>query len=198
MIPSLAAIKAINSQREDAIVVGTMTPNQYWAAVSNNRDLDLPIFGAMGKGSSVALGLALACPDKKVLVLDGDGGLLMNLGSLVTIADQQPENLVHFVFEDGLYFTTGGQPVPGAGKFNLAGMARDAGIKESYEFDDLEDFASDLPTIMRKKGPVFVCLKVGHPDELPEEYFIGERIVLERNRNTGEAIRQLASKLRGE
>ena len=93
-----------------------MTPNRYWESVSSNKDLDLPIFGAMGKASSVALGLALARPDKRIVVLDGDGGLLMNLGSLVTIADQEPDNLVHFVFEDGMYFTTGGQPVPGAGQ----------------------------------------------------------------------------------
>ena len=63
----------------------------------------------------------------------------MNLGTLVTIAEQQPANLVHFVFEDGAYVTTGGQPVPGAGKFTLADVARGAGIDESYELDNLED-----------------------------------------------------------
>ena len=101
-----------------------MTPNSYWKSVSEDRSLDLPIYGGMGKASSVALGLALAVPDRKILVLDGDGGLLMNLGSLVTIAEQQPRNLVHVVFEDGVYFTTGAQPVPGAGSMDLAGIAR--------------------------------------------------------------------------
>ena len=168
------------------MVVGTMTPVKYWAAVSTDPDLDLPIFGAMGKASSVALGLALARPDKKVVVLDGDGALLMNLGSLVTIAEQEPANLVHFVFEDGVYFTTGGQPVPGAGRSSLAGMAKDAGIKESYEFDDLEDLASELPEIMKKKGPVFVCLKVIHTEEAPEFQIT----------RTREAMKRLAAKLR--
>ncbi len=74
-IPSLDAIKAINKERDDAIVVATMTPNRYHESVSQRKDLDLPIFGAMGKASSVALGLALARPDRKVLVLDGDGDL---------------------------------------------------------------------------------------------------------------------------
>ena len=131
MISSNDATKAINDVRGDAVVVGTMTPNRYWEAVTEKPDLDLPIFGAMGKASSVALGIALAQPDKKVLCLDGDGGLLMNLGTLVTIAETAPDNLVHFVFEDGMYFTTGGQPIPGSEKFDLAAMASDAGFERS-------------------------------------------------------------------
>ena len=188
MIHSLDAIKAINDGREDAIVVSTMTPNRYWESVSSNKDLDLPIFGAMGKASSVALGLSLARPDKRVVVLDGDGGLLMNLGTLVTIADQEPENLVHFVFEDGMYYTTGGQPVPGAGRFDLAAMARDAGFRESFELDNLEDLVNELPNIMSAKGPIFVCLKVSHGEDLPEVY-IGD---------TAGPMRRLAAKLREE
>ncbi|MCH8309933.1 MAG: thiamine pyrophosphate-binding protein [Chloroflexi bacterium] len=185
MISSLDAVRAINRERGDAVVVSAMTPNRRWDSVTENRDLDLPIFGAMGKASSVALGIALAQPDRKIVILDGDGGLLMNLGTLVTIAGTAPENLVHFVFEDGAYFTTGGQPVPGAGKFDLASMAQGAGFAASYKFDDLEDFASDLPRIMNEKGPVFVCLKVNHPDEIPE-FYMG---------NTGEAMKRLASNL---
>ena len=63
MISSLDAAKAIANERKDAIVVATMTPNRYWDAVTENKELDLPIFGAMGKASSVALGLALSQPD---------------------------------------------------------------------------------------------------------------------------------------
>ena len=186
MISSLDAAKAINSERGDAVVVSTMTPNRYWESVSDRTDLDLPIFGAMSKASSVGLGLALARPDKKVVVLDGDGALLMNLGTLVTIAGMQPENLVHFVFEDGVYFTTGSQPVPGAGRFDLAAMARDAGFAESYRFDNLEDLASELPGIMRRRGPIFVGLRVNHPDEIPE-FAMG---------NTGAAMKRLSATLR--
>ncbi len=186
MIPAFEAIKSINRERENAVVLSSMTPNRYWEAVTTRPELDLPVFGAMGKMSSVALGLALACPDRKVVVLDSDGALLMNLGSLVTIAEQEPPNLVHFVFEDDVYFTTGGQPVPGAGKFDFAGIAREAGIKESYGFDNLEDFVSELPGIMKKKGPVFVCLKVAHPDEVPEF----------RIRKIAPEMRRLAEELR--
>lgn len=185
MIPAFEAIRAINRQRGESVVVSTMTPNRYWEAVSEKPELDLPIFGGMGKASSVGLGIALARPNRRVLVLEGDGGLLMSLGSLVTIADQGAENLVYFVFEDGVYFTTGGQPVPGAGRSDLAGMARHAGIKESYGFEDLEEFASELPDIMGKKGPIFVNLKVTHPGEPPEV----------RLRNIGSEMRRLAAKL---
>ncbi len=186
MISSLDAVKAINDVRADAVVVGTMTPNRYWESVSDKPNLDLPIFGGMGKASSVALGIAIAQPDRKVVCLDGDGSLLMNLGSLVTIAGSSPANLVHFVFEDGAYFTTGGQPVPGSGRFDLAGMARDAGFAESYEFSDLEDLASELPQIMERAGPVFVCLKVGHPPT-PPPFYMGK---------TGPAMRRLAEQFR--
>ena len=167
MIPAREAARSISSLRGDAVAVTTMTPSRYWEAESDRPELDLPIYGAMSKASSVALGLALARPDKKVLVLDGDGAILMNLGSLVTIAGQQPANLVHFVFEDGVYQTTGGQPVPGAGVFDLAMMARGAGFRESFVFDDLEEFVGELPRIMVMEGPIFVCLKVYHAGEAP-------------------------------
>ena len=188
MISSLDAVRAIARERGEAIVVSTMTPNRYWETVTQKADLDLPIFGAMGKASSVALGIALAQPDRKVVVLDGDGAVLMNLGTLVTIAGMAPENLVHFVFEDGVYFTTGGQPVPGSGTFDLATMAEGAGFAASYQFDDLEDLASELPAIMSAKGPVFVCLKVDHPDQVPE-FHMG---------STARAMRRLASRLAGD
>ena len=119
------------------------------------------------------------------MVLDGDGALLMNLGSLVTIAEQRPDNLIHVIFEDGVYFTTGGQPVPGAGTMDLAGMARAAGIEESYEYSDLEDFVTELPELLQKSGPVFVCLKVSHSGDVPP-------LELE---STGDTMRRVAEKL---
>ena len=186
MISAFDAIRAIQAQRNDALVVYTMSPVRYWEAVTDAPDLDLPIFGGMGKASSVGLGLALAQPDKKVMVMEGDGGLLMNLGTLVTIAGQQPANLIFFAFDDGVYNTTGGQPVPGDGRHNLAGIARESGIAESYEYDNLEDFATALPDLLRKNGPVFVSLKVEHPPDIPD-FHVG---------NTGAAMRRVAAKLR--
>jgi phosphonopyruvate decarboxylase len=186
MITASDAVKAINEVRGEALVVGTMTPNRYWESVSTRRDLDLPVFGGMGKASSVALGLALAQPDKKVVILDGEGGLLMNLGSLVTIAGMEPKNLVHIVFDDGVYFTTGSQPVPGVGKYDLAVIAKGSGIEESHQFDNLEDFVSELPALMQKTGPVFIQLKIVHGDDSPE-FYMG---------STRDAMKRLSQKLR--
>ena len=176
------AIEAIHRHRGDALIVGTMTPNRYWEQVSEKLELDLPIFGAMGKASSVGLGLAMAQPDRKVLVLDGDGGLLMNLGSLVTIAGQGPENLVHFAFVDGVYATTGGQPIPGAGTFDLESIARGAGFPQTMTFDNLEDFVSELPTILELRGPVFVSLKIAHPEDGVEFYMGSTKDAVKRMR----------------
>ena len=185
MLSGLDAAKAINRIRDDAVVVATMTPNRYWSTVSESPELDIPVFGAMGKASSVALGIAVARPDRRVMVLDGDGAVLMNLGTLVTIAGQAPANLVHFVFEDGVYYTTGGQPIPGAGTFDLAGMAESAGFAHSFTFDDLEDLVSELPRIAGLEGPVFVCLKV--VNEIPPLPLTGK---------TGDAMRRVAEALR--
>tara|TARA_Y100001960_G_scaffold107019_1_gene115033 strand:+ start:1312 stop:1878 length:567 start_codon:yes stop_codon:yes gene_type:complete len=180
MISAIAAVKAINNVREEEIVVATMTANRYWETVSDNKDLDLPIFGAMGKASSVALGLALSQPQKKIIALDGDGSLLMNLGSLVTVAGMEPNNFIHFVFEDGAYWTTGGQPIPGNGKFNLSAMAEDAGYKNSHEFEDLETLVDELPNVLNQDGPTFVAIKVTHPEHAGEPFIGSTKTAMEK------------------
>ena len=184
MIPAFEAVKAIHDRRGDAVVVGTMTPTRYWDLITDRPELDLPVFGAMGKASSLALGVALAQPDRRVVVLDGDGALLMNLGSLVTIAGRQPANLVHFVFDDGAYVTTGGQPVPGGGRHDFAAIAKGAGIEESHGFDDFEDFVADLPRLLSMPGPVFVALKVSHEADAPGMYIGSTRDAARRVMNT--------------
>ncbi len=167
MIESFEAQKVISQHRNRAIVVTTMTASCEWPQVSTNPDLDLPMGEAMGKTSSVGLGLALAQPAKKVIVLDGDGSLLMNLGSLVTIANMAPPNLVHFVFENGIYRTTGGQPIPGTGKFSFVGLAKEAGYANVHEFEDLDSLRNNIETVLSQIGPTFVCLKVPPATERP-------------------------------
>lgn len=160
MIDSLAAQKVISQYRSNAIVVTTMTTAHEWPGVSTRPHLDMPEGFAMGKASSQALGFAIARPDMKVIVLDGDGSLLMNLGTLVTIAHISPPNLVHFVFDNGVYRMTGGQPIPNSRKINFSQMARAAGIACVYEFDDLDSFKKEIEIILNQIGPIFVWLKV--------------------------------------
>ena len=114
----------------------------------------------MGKASSFALGLALAQPGRKVIILDGDGSLIMNLGTLATISEKAPSNLYHFVFENGCYVVTGGQPIPGEGKLSFKDMAVGAGYASAYDFNDLEELVSNVGGILKEQGPVLINLRI--------------------------------------
>ena len=132
--------------------------------------LNYTAHGAMGLGSSHGLGLALGRPDRRVIVLDGDGSLLMNLGTLVSSAAAAPKNLFHFVCENGTYEANGGHPIPGRGAVSFAGMARSAGYKSVYEFSDLKIFEQQAGAILAEQGPVFVCLKIVSSGEQERDY----------------------------
>jgi phosphonopyruvate decarboxylase len=160
MLNPVDALRIVEAQRNNAVVVTTMMGSRMWRRVSRNPELDLHVGGAMGKASSVALGLALAQPELKVIIVDGDGSLLMNLGSLVTIANKAPAKLYHLVLENGMYAMTGGQPVPGVGRFNMAGLAKEAGYPATYTFIDMEEFAMQASKVLNEPGPVLVCLKI--------------------------------------
>jgi thiamine pyrophosphate-dependent acetolactate synthase large subunit-like protein len=155
-----AALQVLAKARTDEICVLSESTRQDWPPISNRPDLDIAILGSMSKGSSFGLGVAMARPDKKVWVLDTDGALLMNMGSLVTIARQKPANLLHFVYDNGAYDTTGGQPTPGAGIVDFKAIALGAGYPAAYSYDDLEDFQEELPTILAGPRPALVVLKV--------------------------------------
>ena len=88
------------------------------------------MLGSMGMASSIGLGIALARPDKGVVAIDGDGAVLMNLGSLTTIADQKPDNYLLVIVDNGVYGSTGGQPTCTARLADLASIARGAGVRE--------------------------------------------------------------------
>ncbi len=165
MIPSLEALRAIHNIRKNGLMVATMTGRREWDTLSQEPGQDLAI-NAMGKASSVALGLALAQPKRKVVVVDGDGSLLMNLGTLASVAGKAPGNLVHIVLENGGYTNTGGEPTPGAGLTDYHVLAKGAGYVHSYDFDSLEEFQTDIEGILREQGPTFICLHVQH-DPLP-------------------------------
>jgi sulfopyruvate decarboxylase subunit beta len=159
MISYRDAIDAIHRERNDAVCVTTMTQTGYWYKISKRPHLDIGISNGMSKASSLALGVALGVPGRRVLVLDGDGSLLMNLGSLVTVAGQKPENMHHFVFDNGMYAITGGQPLPNP-KVDYAAMAIAAGYANAYAFDDVEELASELPRIMSQPGPTLIHISV--------------------------------------
>jgi thiamine pyrophosphate-dependent acetolactate synthase large subunit-like protein len=160
MMHTAEMLKAFAPYRDDAIVVPGRG-GRYWTGLSPHPSLDVPLGDpAMGGHAGFALGLALARPDKKVVLFDSEGDILVNLGMLVTIAEQQPANFYHFLINNGVYATTGGQPVPNADHVAYDAIAKGAGYPRAFTFDELERFAGSLPDILDKPGPVFVALKV--------------------------------------
>jgi len=153
-------LKIFNEHRGDAIVIPGRA-GRHWVAISTRPELDLPLGDpAMGGHASFALGLALARPERKVIVFDSEGDLLMGLGTLATIAEQAPQNLYHFLLDNECYATTGGQPVPNAGNVSYDAIARGAGYPRAFAFDRLEDLAINLSGILARPGPVLVAMKV--------------------------------------
>ncbi len=153
----------------DAIVVAVYQACFDWMSICP-RDLNYVSVGAMGQASSHALGLALGRPDKRVIVFDGDGSLLINLGSLVTIAEAAPPNLHHFLFANGTYEVNGAHPIPGCGKTNFSAIARAAGYRTSKRYDALPSFSADLPGLLDERGPIFAELKVEPGEVYPRDY----------------------------
>jgi sulfopyruvate decarboxylase subunit beta len=163
--------EALAELRADAITITTEQCIKAWReAVPGPLGSDpnhIDIVGAMGSASSIALGIALAQPERKVIVMDGDGSLLMQLGSLVTIAGAAPENLYHFVFENGVYATSGGQPLPAEGRLDFEMLARGAGFAHAARYDDAAEFKAALPELLNRRGPVFVTLQIGFEVGVP-------------------------------
>jgi len=162
-------LKAFARQRKDEIVVAVYTAAQEITHISPS-ELNYTFVGAMGQGSSHALGLALGRPDKRVVVFDGDGSLLMNLGSLVTIANQAPKNYVHCLCENGCYETNGSVLTPRSGQIRFAELAKTAGYKKTYEITDLAEWEQKLAEILKAEGPIFVTLKVEPGEAYPEDF----------------------------
>lgn len=134
---------------------------RHWVHLSQQPSRDVPLGDpAMGGHASFAFGLAMAQPDKKVIVFDSEGDLLMNLGALTTIAEHAPANFYHFLLDNECYATTGGQPVPNAKNVAYDVIARGAGYPRTFALQTLEEFAQHIQDILDKPGPVFVAMKV--------------------------------------
>jgi phosphonopyruvate decarboxylase len=159
-------LRLIASLRGDAICVPTMTAAPAWRTLAPD-DLSVACVGFMGGASSIGLGLALARPDRRVIVLDGDGSLLMQLGSLATIAGAAPRNLVHLLFKNGVYHTSGAQGIPGGPTVDFARMALGAGYRDAAVITSLEELERRLPALLTAEGPVLVELHTGLAAETP-------------------------------
>ncbi|MDO8544739.1 MAG: thiamine pyrophosphate-dependent enzyme [Opitutaceae bacterium] len=153
--------------RGDAVVVTTMGAVRPWARHSSSALDFASADSAMGHAADLALGLALARPERKVICLNGDGSMLMSLGTLVTIVAAGVRNLVLFVLENRTYEITGNQPVPGAGAVDFAALARGAGFRRVYAFAEANDYAGHVAEVLQGEGPVLVVAAVAPGDDGP-------------------------------
>jgi thiamine pyrophosphate-dependent acetolactate synthase large subunit-like protein len=155
----LEALRALQSLLGDAIVVHA---NGYIARASFNvedRPGNFYMIGSMGLASSIALGIAVSRPDKRVVVYDGDGNLLMNLGATAMIAHAGPANLIHVVFDNGVYASTGNQ-VAVSQSVPLERIAGAAGYRSAVRVRTPEGLASAFRKATETGGPAFILAEI--------------------------------------
>jgi thiamine pyrophosphate-dependent acetolactate synthase large subunit-like protein len=153
--------------RGERVVVTTMGMVRPWARHSESPLDFASADSAMAHAADFALGVALARPERQVVCLNGDGSMLMSLGTLVTVVDSGARNLILFIVENGTYEITGNQRIPGAGRVDFAALARAAGFTRAERFEDAASYASALPMLLEDPGPVCVVVAVEPGNEGP-------------------------------
>jgi len=154
------ATRLLAERLRHEVVVANLGQASFDLHAVADRPLNCYTFGAMGQCSSIALGIALARPDVRVIALDGDGSLLMNLGSLCTIATTAPPNYALVVWDNEVHQTTGGQPTATAAGSDLAAIARGAGIEKAMTVRGEDELKRAYDRILSEPGPLVVNVKV--------------------------------------
>ena len=160
MINQVDLMAVVEKHRDNGVVVPTMTGSRGWNEVSSNKDRDIPLGGAMGKASSFALGVALAQPDLKVFVFDGDGSLLMNLGTLVTVAEKAPQELLPLrAGERRLRSSPVVSPFPASANSRLPAWPGKRATPAPMSLTILKSSRPRADEVLEAEGPVFICVK---------------------------------------
>jgi len=156
-----SVVSSLLAERKDAIVVGGLGASTYDIAAAGDLDRNFYLWGAMGGAVMIGLGLALAQPNLPVVVITGDGEMLMGMGSLATVGLQKPKNLTIVVLDNEVYGETGGQASHTAATVDLIGVARACGISDARAIatmTDIEAFAAGVQDIA--SGPRFASVKI--------------------------------------
>jgi thiamine pyrophosphate-dependent acetolactate synthase large subunit-like protein len=159
-------VKELLAQRGDALVIAGLGAPAWDVTDAGDHALNFPLWGGMGGAAMIGLGLALAQPKRQVLVVTGDGEMLMGLGALATIAVQGPRNLSIVVLDNERYGETGMQETHTAHGVDLAGMARAAGIAQAYLVRSPAELVRLKRRIYAGEGTLFAQLKID-PEKLP-------------------------------
>ncbi|WP_445221094.1 thiamine pyrophosphate-dependent enzyme [Bradyrhizobium sp. Pa8] len=146
-------------KHEEAVIGGIGNTNfDLWAA--GHRPQNFYMLGSMGLAFPIALGVALAQPDRRVFALEGDGSLLMQLGALATIAALKPKNLIMIVMDNGIYQITGAQPTPAAGVADIVAIATGSGLANSAWAADEEDFERLVDEALSASEPSLIAVRI--------------------------------------
>ena len=140
---------------------------EYRAGMNQGHERDFLTVGSMGHASQIALGIAMAKPDRKVWCFDGDGAAIMHMGSMAIVANKAPKNYVHVVFNNGAHDSVGGQPTVGL-KIDLPAVAKAVGYTNAFSVENKEDLLEALSAVKMVEGPVLlqVCVKKGNRKDL--------------------------------
>jgi len=153
--------------RTTEIVVTTMGTVRPWGRHSSSALDFASADSAMGHAADLALGLALAQPSRRVVCLNGDGSMLMSLGTLALATAPPVPNFVLFIVQNDTYEITGNQPVPGAPRVDFALLARAAGFPAVHTFDEAAAYRAALPAILASPGPTCVVVRTVPGNEPP-------------------------------
>ncbi|MFN0198553.1 MAG: thiamine pyrophosphate-dependent enzyme [Planctomycetaceae bacterium] len=161
------ALKILHTARTDEIVVTTMGNAREWMTLSRHPLDWVYVPSSMGQAPTLGLGLALAQPSRRVIVCNGDGSQLMNLGSLITITAQAPKNFTLVLFDNGVYEVTGAQQLPSSpasrknrDAIDWVALLSACGFEYVTHYADREGWQRDVKHWLKKAGPVCVVLKV--------------------------------------
>ncbi len=156
-----SVVSSLLADRKDAIVVGGLGASTYDIAAAGDHDRNFYLWGAMGGAVMIGLGIALAQPKLPVVVITGDGEMLMGMGSLATVGLQKPANLTIVVLDNEVYGETGGQASHTAATTDLVGVARACGILDACALAtmaEIEDFGRSMHDV--SSGPRFASIKI--------------------------------------
>jgi thiamine pyrophosphate-dependent acetolactate synthase large subunit-like protein len=159
-------VRELLKKRGDMLVVAGLGAPAWDITAAGDHDNNFPMWGAMGAAAMIGLGLALAQPRRRVLVITGDGEMLMGLGALATIAVQKPKNLSIVVLDNEHYGETGMQATHTQFGVDLAAMAKGAGFPRTFNISAQKDIARLKAAIEAGRGPQFAQIKVD-PEKLP-------------------------------
>jgi len=166
-MPLIESLQVLRARRSNQVVITTMGAAREWMRLGSHPLDFVYAPSAMGEAPALGLGIALARPERQVIVCNGDGCMLMNLGCLVTITAAAPKNYVLIVFENSVYEVTGGQATaaaesirPGGAAVDFGGMARAAGFRSVFKYHALEAWRQAAGEVLAAEGPTFVVLHV--------------------------------------